>query len=209
MTQPAADSRHTVDSITSDALDQLYADLAKAKQDADDAIRAAAHLTTLVGKRSERAEKAAKKQALRAKLAETELRTLRAGLRANGADPTQIQNLWAQISLRNRQWRDEKQRAFKAETERDAWHDWADTLAYKVAPVEVIGRHDEEGRFPWSDALDLLTPAAEVDQLRQRAERAEAALAAVRALAERWQHTGDRKHGPLRELRAALDAHTA
>jgi hypothetical protein len=44
----------------------------------------------------------------RAESAETELRTLRTGLRANGADPTQIQNLWAQIRLRNRQWRDAK-----------------------------------------------------------------------------------------------------
>jgi hypothetical protein len=63
-----------------------------------------------------------------------------------------------------------------AEAKRDAWHDWADTLAYKVAPADVIGRHDEDGRFPWSDALDMLTPAADVDQLKQRAERAEAAI---------------------------------
>lgn len=47
--------------------------------------------------------------------AATELRVLRAGLRANGADPTQIQNLWAQIRMRNRQWREEKQRAQQAE----------------------------------------------------------------------------------------------
>ncbi|MFE7510141.1 hypothetical protein ACFU8I_02770 [Streptomyces sp. NPDC057540] len=40
-----------------------------------------------------------------------------------------------------------------------------------------------------------------------RAERAEATLADVRALAERWQHTGDRKNGPLTELRAVLDQH--
>ncbi|MFD4264060.1 hypothetical protein ACFWR9_42260 [Streptomyces sp. NPDC058534] len=54
-------------------------------------------------------------QATRARIAETELRVLRAGLRANGADPTQIQNLWAQIRLRNRQWREEKQRVAQAE----------------------------------------------------------------------------------------------
>ncbi|MFH9761359.1 hypothetical protein ACH4MJ_04395 [Streptomyces anulatus] len=52
--------------------------------------------------------------------------------------------------------------------ERDACHDWADTLAYKVAPVEVLGRHGEEGRYPWGDALDLITPAAEVDALEAR-----------------------------------------
>lgn len=61
--------------------------------------------------RAERAEAAAEEQRRRADLAETELRTLRAGLRANGADPTQLQNLWAQISLRNRQWREAKREA--------------------------------------------------------------------------------------------------
>jgi len=35
-------------------------------------------------------------------------------------------------------------------------------------------------------------------------ERAEAAIARVRALAECWRYTGDRKEGPLRELCAAL-----
>jgi hypothetical protein len=65
--------------------------------------------------RAERAEAAAEEQRRRADLAETELRTLRAGLRANGADPTQIQNLWAQIRLRNRQWRDAKRERDEAE----------------------------------------------------------------------------------------------
>jgi hypothetical protein len=107
--------RLTVDTITSDQLDALYDRLAKAEQEADDSVAAAARLTTLVGKRSERAERTAKDQRRRADIAETELRVLRTGLRANGADPTQIQNLWAQIRLRNRQWRDEKTRAEQAE----------------------------------------------------------------------------------------------
>ncbi|MFJ5785398.1 hypothetical protein [Streptomyces hydrogenans] len=59
--------------------------------------------------------------------------------------------------------------------QRDAWHDWADTLAYKVAPVEVLGRHGEEGKFPWDDALKLITPAAEVAALRARVAELEAA----------------------------------
>lgn len=42
-------------------------------------------------------------------IATAELRVLRSGLRANGADPTQIQNLWTQIRLRNKQWREAKQ----------------------------------------------------------------------------------------------------
>ncbi|WP_086773247.1 hypothetical protein [Streptomyces bobili] len=46
-----------------------------------------------------------KKLRLRADIAEAELRTLRAGIRSLGGDPTTIQNLWAQISLRNRQWK--------------------------------------------------------------------------------------------------------
>ncbi|MEV8623365.1 hypothetical protein [Streptomyces sp. NPDC051079] len=58
--------------------------------------------------------------------------------------------------------------------QRDAWHDWADTLAYKVAPVEVLGRHGEEGKFPWDDALKLITPAAEVAALRARVAELEA-----------------------------------
>lgn len=108
-------TRHTVDTITSDALDALYERLAVAEHEADASVTAATQLATLVGKRSEKAEKTAKAQQRRAEIAEAELRTLRAGLRANGADPTQIQNLWAQIHLRNRQWRDEKQRAERAE----------------------------------------------------------------------------------------------
>ena len=113
--QEEAMNRKTVDQITDDELDALYERVAKAEQDADDSVAAAARLTTLVGKRSERAERAADKQRRRAESAETELRILRSGLRANGADPTQIQNLWAQIRLRNRQWRAEKQRAEEAE----------------------------------------------------------------------------------------------
>jgi hypothetical protein len=65
------------------------------------------------------AQDASIKWAYRARTAEAELRTLRTGLRANGADPTQIQNLWAQISLRNRQWREARQSAEKAEAARD------------------------------------------------------------------------------------------
>lgn len=65
--------------------------------------------------------------------------------------------------------------------DRDACHDWADTLAYKVAPVEVLGRHGEKDQFPWGDALDLITPAAEVERLRARAAELEAAVARVLA----------------------------
>ncbi|MFF1916145.1 hypothetical protein ACFVYE_32080 [Streptomyces sp. NPDC058239] len=107
--------RISLDDLTSDDLDQLYTRAERAEQEAGATATAAAHLTTLVGKRAEKAERSAEKQCRRAKSAETELHVLRSGLRANGADPTQIQNLWAQIRLRNRQWRETKQRAEQAE----------------------------------------------------------------------------------------------
>ncbi|WP_405794086.1 hypothetical protein [Streptomyces sp. NBC_01506] len=111
--------RLSVNEITSDQLDRLYDRLETAERDAKDSIAAAVRLTALMGKRSEKAERAAKGQHLRAHRAHAELRTLRSGIRALGGDPTTIQNLWAQISLRNRRWRAEKQRAA---TYRAAWH---------------------------------------------------------------------------------------
>lgn len=50
--------------------------------------------------------------------------------------------------------------------ERDRMHDVADKLAYAVAPIEVIGEHSSEND-PWENALDHVTPAAEVDRLRE------------------------------------------
>jgi hypothetical protein len=78
--------------------------------------------------------------------------------------------------------RNARQRAALLRGQGNAWFDWADTLAYKVAPVEVLGNHGEDGKFPWSDALDLITPAAEVDALRSRVAELEAAQAAVAEL---------------------------
>lgn len=64
----------------------------------------------------------------------------------------------------------------EAEADRDAAATWADSLAYKVAPVEVLGRHDDEDRYPWGDALDLLTPAADVEELRSQVAGLQAQL---------------------------------
>ena len=144
--------RLTVDQINSDQLDHLYDRVAAAEQEADTSVAAAAHLAALVGKRSDRTEKAAKEQRQRADIAETELRTLRAGLRANGADPTQIQNLWAQISLRNRQWREEKQHAAQTETERDgAYRERAHLVALLAAmtPGAVIAPAPDVDESGW------------------------------------------------------------
>ncbi|MER6832671.1 hypothetical protein ABT320_01555 [Streptomyces cellulosae] len=115
--------RHTADTITDDALDQLYAQLAEASEQLRlvDALRQQHH-------------DAATAAVERATRAEADLKTL--GQTALGY----------------------QQRAWDAEA-----------------------------------------------QLKQ----AQAALDRVRALAERWRYTGDRKEGPLRELRQALDEQPA
>ena len=51
--------------------------------------------------------------------------------------------------------------------DRDRFHDMADKLAYAIAPEEVIGEHSSMN-CPWDNALDLITPKAEVDKLRAR-----------------------------------------
>lgn len=44
--------------------------------------------------------------------------------------------------------------------------EWANVLAYRIAPPEVIGHQSTPGATPWGDAADLVTPAAEVAALR-------------------------------------------
>ncbi|TYB69666.1 hypothetical protein FXF51_05760 [Nonomuraea sp. PA05] len=53
--------------------------------------------------------------------------------------------------------------------ERDNLHALLDKFAEKVAPLEVIGEHSS-GNDPWLNAMDLVTPAAEVDRLRAAVE---------------------------------------
>ena len=69
--------------------------------------------------------------------------------------------------------------------DRDRFHDMADKLAYAVAPEEIIGEHSSMN-CPWENALDLITPMAEVDTLRQQ-------IAAFTTLADRWQQMAN--HG--------------
>lgn len=78
-------------------LEKLRAVLEYEHKRADDAID-----------RETTAEQAAEEQRERARIAEGELRMLRTGIRALGGDPTTIQNLWAQLHLRNRQWAEAK-----------------------------------------------------------------------------------------------------
>ncbi|MFG3403728.1 hypothetical protein [Streptomyces sp. NPDC048142] len=139
-------------------VDQLRKRVEEAEQDAEEAVTAAAHLTRLIGKRSEKAERSAKKQRSRAKIAETELRVLHSGLRASGADPTQIQNLWAQIRLRNRQWREEKQRAERAGAALNAVRTELAALNSETTglnPYAMAGRRDAVARV--HAALDAHT----------------------------------------------------
>lgn len=64
---------------------------------------------------------------------------------------------------------------------------WADMLAYRIAPPEVIGHQSIPGATPWDDAFELVTPAAEVASLR---EQLAAAQSRIRDL-ERESATAD------------------
>ncbi|MFE5864321.1 hypothetical protein [Streptomyces virginiae] len=137
---------------------QLRKRVEEAEQDAEEAVSAAAHLTRLIGKRSDKAERSAEKQCSRAKIAETELHVLRSGLRASGADPTQNQNLWAQIRLRNRQWREEKHRAEQAGAALSAVRTELAALNSQTTglnPYAMAGRRDAVARV--HAALDART----------------------------------------------------
>lgn len=59
--------------------------------------------------------------------------------------------------------------------DRDRTEEAADKLAYAVAPIEVIGEHSSMN-CPWENALDLITPMAEVDKLRDENRDYEKAL---------------------------------
>jgi hypothetical protein len=62
--------------------------------------------------------------------------------------------------------------------DRDRAQDAADKLAYAVASEDVIGEHTADNS-PWANALDLITPQADVDKLR-------AEIAVVRSQTIDW-----------------------
>lgn len=62
-----------------------------------------------------------------------------------------------------------EQAALVAIAQRDEREDLLNKFAYKVGPVEVIGEHSS-ANDPWVNALDMVTPASEVDRLRQAIE---------------------------------------
>jgi hypothetical protein len=57
--------------------------------------------------------------------------------------------------------------------ERDNREEWADRLADAVGPIELIGEHSS-GNNPWANALDLITPHAQVKQFQERVTELEA-----------------------------------
>jgi hypothetical protein len=81
--------------------------------------------------------------------------------------------------------------------ERDALEDLLDRFAAAVAPVAVIGEHSS-GNDPWANALDMVTPAAEVERLRKE-------LAAARTeVVEEHRRADDRRTELLEERDQAL-----
>ncbi|MEU6229962.1 hypothetical protein [Streptomyces sp. NPDC047042] len=104
----------------------------------------------------------------RAEAAERDLRTLRTGLRASGGDPTQIQNLWAQLRLRNRQWAEAKReaRAFRSMLEEEGGDTTlVDEMLETVAKAEARAR--EAGHERDVIAADLET----ADRIRAEVQR--------------------------------------
>lgn len=121
------------------------------------------------------------------------------------------------------QWYEQKQRADRAETERDTARATVQRLNRRAQQAEAenaayrraVAHWDvsERGTYIPHASLAAIGRAAgtevlgSVRHLRhfERVEQAEAVIERVRALAECWRYTDDRKGGPLRELRAALD----
>ena len=67
----------------------------------------------------------------RAEIAETELATLRGGIRELGGDPTQVQNLYAQLRVRTGQWkaaRDANTRVRLVACDPESYEDPADVI---------------------------------------------------------------------------------
>ncbi|SEC03024.1 hypothetical protein SAMN04490357_1004 [Streptomyces misionensis] len=109
-----------------------------------------------------------------------EIRRLRAQAREYGELAARRES--ELIALRAKLAREERAHGETID-ERDHFHDMADKLAYAVAPEEVIGEHSSMN-CPWENALDLITPMAEVEKLREELER-QTALAEQGARANR------------------------
>jgi hypothetical protein len=168
----------------------------------------------------------------RAEIAEAELRTLRAGIRALGGDPTTIQNLWAQLRLRNRQWAEAKRevRLTRSMLEEEGGDvSVVDEMIATVAKAEQTAREAEaaidgvralatklDGESPWqSDATEIAERIREAidnapqdrEALRAKVDEATATLRRVSTVTKDWGHRvlpHSEAHRLLTEVRDAL-----
>ncbi|MFB8182575.1 hypothetical protein ACFC8N_42630 [Streptomyces sp. NPDC055966] len=102
-------------------------------------------------------------------------------------DPGTAAALVAEVRRLRAELAKEEHRHGETIDDRDRLHDMADKLAYAVAPEEVIGEHSSMN-CPWENALDLITPAAKVDKLRQQMAGVTALCDAAEKQATRWEH---------------------
>jgi chromosome segregation ATPase len=97
----------TAEAVTAETkrlMERRTTTLRERAEQAEDLLRAAHQCSNEAERQRADAEQ-------RASIAETELATLREGIRQCGGDPTSVQNVYAQLQSRTRQWRDAEQRA--------------------------------------------------------------------------------------------------
>lgn len=86
--------------------------------------------------------------------------------------------------------------------QRDSLEVRLDRFAYAVAPVEVIGEHSS-ANDPWQNALDLLTPAVEVNRLREEAAYAVEALNGAENRRQMWRERAEKAEAAIARVRTA------
>jgi chromosome segregation ATPase len=97
----------TAEAVTAETkrlMERRTTTLRERAEQAEDLLRAAHQCSNEAERQRADAEQ-------RASIAETELATLREGIRQCGGDPTSVQNVYAQLQSHTRQWRDAEQRA--------------------------------------------------------------------------------------------------
>lgn len=99
--------------------------------------------------------------------------------KAEGVLEEDVPALLAEVHRLRDELADRTQVLVDTDAERERAQDMADKLAYAVASEEVIGEHTADNS-PWANALDLITPAAEVDKLIRWHREDETALNKMR-----------------------------